>query len=144
MKSDVSRSFWWADIHFHVTQFSIVSTSCPTWFNTLGPRQHRRRVADDIFNSIFFNENCCVLIKTSLKHARKGPIDKNPALVHIMASHRLGDKPLSEPMMVSLPTHICIARPQWVKRCIQPYCTKCLFCPSNRDECWRVSLNGNL
>ena len=32
-----------------------------------------------------------------------------------MAWHRSGDKPLSEPMMVSLPTHICVTRPQWVK-----------------------------
>ena len=29
---------------------------------------------------------------------------------------RIGDKPLSERMMVRLPTHICVARPQWVKR----------------------------
>ena len=28
---------------------------------------------------------------------------------------RSGDKPLSEPMMVSLLTHICVIRPQWVK-----------------------------
>ena len=27
---------------------------------------------------------------------------------------RSGDKPLSEPMMVSLPTHICVIRPQRV------------------------------
>ena len=26
----------------------------------------------------------------------------------------VGSKPLSEPMMVSLPTHICVTRPQWV------------------------------
>ena len=26
-----------------------------------------------------------------------------------------GDKPLSEPMVVSLPTHICVTQPQWVK-----------------------------
>ena len=31
-----------------------------------------------------------------------------------MAWCRPGDKPLSEPMMVTLPTHICVARPQWV------------------------------
>ena len=35
-------------------------------------------------------------------------------MVQIMAWRCPGDKPLSEPMMVSLPTHICIARPQWV------------------------------
>ena len=32
-----------------------------------------------------------------------------------MAWHRSGDKPLSVPMMVSLPTHICVTRSQWVK-----------------------------
>ena len=37
------------------------------------------------------------------------------ALIQIMAWRRSGDKPLSEPMMVRLLTHICIARPQWVK-----------------------------
>ena len=30
-----------------------------------------------------------------------------------MAWRRLGDKPLSEPMMVSLLTYICVTRPQW-------------------------------
>ena len=32
-----------------------------------------------------------------------------------MAWRRSGDKPLSEPMMVRLLTHICVTRPQWVK-----------------------------
>ena len=31
-----------------------------------------------------------------------------------MAWCRPGDKPLSEPKMVRLPTHICVTRPQWV------------------------------
>ena len=31
-----------------------------------------------------------------------------------MAWRRPGDKTLSEPMMVRLPTHICVTRPQWV------------------------------
>ena len=31
-----------------------------------------------------------------------------------MAWRWSGDKPLSEPMMVRLPTHICVTRPQWV------------------------------
>ena len=33
-----------------------------------------------------------------------------------MAWRRSGDKPLSEPMMVRLPTHICVTRPQ----CVNP------------------------
>ena len=42
------------------------------------------------------------------------PINNISALVQIMAWRRPGDKPLSEPMMVSLLTHICVTRPQWV------------------------------
>ena len=42
------------------------------------------------------------------------PINNTPSLVQIMAWRRPGDKPLSEPMMVSLTTHICVTRPQWV------------------------------
>ena len=33
-----------------------------------------------------------------------------------MAWRRPGDKPLSEPMMVSLLMHICVTRPQWVNK----------------------------
>ena len=33
-----------------------------------------------------------------------------------MAWRRPGDKPLSEPMIVCLLTHICVTRPQWVKK----------------------------
>ena len=33
-----------------------------------------------------------------------------------MAWRRPGDKPLSEPMMVRLPMHTCVTRPQWVKQ----------------------------
>ena len=35
-------------------------------------------------------------------------------MVQIMAWRRPGYKPLSEPMVVNLPTHKCVARPQWV------------------------------
>ena len=37
-----------------------------------------------------------------------------------MAWRRPGDKPLSKPMMVSLLTHIWVARPQWVKQFRHP------------------------
>ena len=36
-----------------------------------------------------------------------------PALVQIMAWYRSGDKPLSAPMIISLPMHICVTWPQW-------------------------------
>ena len=83
-------------------------------FNTLRPRQGGRHFADDTFNRIFLNDNVTISIKISLKFVPKGPINNNPSLVQIMAWRRSGDKPLSEPMMVSLLTHICVTRPQWV------------------------------
>ena len=43
-----------------------------------------------------------------------GSINNIPALAQIMAWRRPGDKPLSEPMMVRLLTHLCVTRPQWV------------------------------
>ena len=82
--------------------------------NTLRPRQNGRHFADDIFKCIFLNENVSIAIKIPLKFVPKGPINNIPALVQIMAWRRSCDKPLSEPMMVSLPTHICVTRPQWV------------------------------
>ena len=78
---------------------------------------------------IFFNENCCILIKFSLKYVRKGPIDNNPALVQIMAWRRSDDKPLSEPMMVCLLMHICVARPQWVNTLNPDYCNLIQIAP---------------
>ena len=64
--------------------------------------------ADDIFKCIFLNENVWNQIKISLKFVPKGPINNVPAMVQIMAWRRPGDKPLSEPKVVSLPTHICV------------------------------------
>ena len=63
----------------------------------------------------WMNENVRILINISLKFVPKGLINNNPALVQKMAWRRPGDKPLSEPMMVSSLTHICVTRPQWVK-----------------------------
>ena len=71
-------------------------------------------LADNIFKCIFLNENVWILLKISLWFVPKIPIDNIPALVQIMAWRHSGNKPLLEPMMVSLLTHICITRPQWV------------------------------
>ena len=66
------------------------------------------------FQMYFFNENVWISIKISLKFVADGPINNIPALVQIMAWRQQGAKPLSEAMMVRLPTHICVTRPQWV------------------------------
>ena len=65
------------------------------WYlNTLRPTQNWRYFTNDI----------------ALKFVPKVWIDNIPALVKIMAWHRPGDKPLSQPVLVSLLTHICITR----------------------------------
>ena len=87
-----------------------------TCINTLRPRQNGRHFPDDTFKRIFLNDNVRISIKISLKIVPKGPIINIPVLVQIMAWHRPGNKPLSEPMMVSLLTHICLTRPQWVNK----------------------------
>ena len=70
----------------------------------------------NIFRCIFLNENAWISLKISLKFVVKVRINNIPALVQIMAWHRPGDKPLSEPMMISLLMHICVTRPQWVNK----------------------------
>ena len=82
--------------------------------NTLKPRQNGCHFADDTFKRMFMNENASILIRILLKFVPKVWINNIPALVQIVAWRRPGDKPLSEPMMVSLPTHLCLTWPQWV------------------------------
>ena len=90
---------WWLQIH---TCFLLIRTLT-----------HWGR--DNVFKWIFLNENIWISIKIPLKFVPRDPISNIPALAQIMAWRRPGDKPLSEPMTVSLLTHICVTRPQWVK-----------------------------
>ena len=90
-----------ATVEDHLEAYSFKST--------LRPRQNGRHFADDIFKCIFLNENVWISSKIfSIK------INNIPALVQVMAWRRPGNKPLYEPTMVSLLTHICVTRPQWV------------------------------
>ena len=82
--------------------------------NTLRLRQKGCHYPNNIFKCIFFNENIWIWIKIPLKFVPVGSMNNIPALVQIMTWRRPGDKPLSEPMMVSSQTHICVTRPQWV------------------------------
>ena len=93
--------------------FHVMSSSWP--FNTLRLRQNDRHFQDDFFKWIFLNENVWISINISLKFVPKGPINNILTLVQVMARCPPGNKPLSEPRTVRLPTHICVARPQWVK-----------------------------
>ena len=88
------------------------------YINSLRPQPNRRHFAD-IFRCIFENENEWISSRNSLNFVLKVRTNNIPALVHIMAWRRPGNKPLSEPMVVSLLTHICVTRPQWVNNGIK-------------------------
>ena len=96
------------------SHYIVVSSIRSIPHNSLRSGRNGRHFADDIFKCIFLNENVWILIKFSLKFVPRGSINNIPVLVQIMAWRRPGDKPLSEPMVVSLLTHICVTRPQWV------------------------------
>ena len=92
--------------HSNIFGKTSVGGMCTWGGYILRPRQNGRHFPDDIFKWFFWNENVSIAIKISLKFVPKGPINNIPALVQIMAWCRPGDKPLSEAMMVSFPTHI--------------------------------------
>ena len=110
-----NRSVWYVS-------YSLICDYIPMWrssttkncISTLRPWHDGSHFTDNIFKWIFLNKKVWILIEIPLKFVSKGLINNNPALVQIMAWRRPGDKPLSEPMMVSLLAHICVTRPQWV------------------------------
>ena len=89
--------------------FSLICTRINGWVNN-GEAGDLKR------HRVHYVVTVMIPIEISLKFVFNGPINNILAMVQIMAWRRPGDKPLSEPRMVSLPTYICIARPQWVKR----------------------------
>ena len=72
------------------------------------PRKSCCHFANNIFRCIFLIENIWNSLKISPQFVPKVRINNIPSLVLIMAWWQPGDKPLSEPMMVSLLMHICI------------------------------------
>ena len=85
------------------------------YFSTLRLRQNYCGFANNIFKCIFLNVNVLTSLKIPLKFVPKVPINNIPALIQIMAWCWPGNKPLSEQMMVSPLTYICVTRPQWDK-----------------------------
>ena len=97
-----------------ILQFYANMISYP-YLNTLRRLQYGHHFPDDIFKCICLNENVWISLNIILKFVPKVQLNNIPALVQIMAWHRPGDKPLSEPKMESLLMHICFTRPQWVE-----------------------------
>ena len=106
--------FWWgcsAPIHL---LFGAVNNEYFKFLNTLRTKYKGFHFTDDILKWIFVNENVWIAINISLKRDTESRISKFLALVEIKAWRRTGDNPLSDPMMFSLLTHICVTLSQWV------------------------------
>ena len=73
-----------------------------TWVWLISPWIKCPHFTEDSFKSIFMNEKCFILIWIALKFVPKVPIDNKVALVHVMAWHWTGNKPLPEPMLTQL------------------------------------------
>ena len=101
--------FWLKFEHWLAMDFPYHSLA----LNRLWPRQNGCYLTD-IFKCIFLNENVWISLKISLKFVPKVRITNIPAMVQIMAWHRPGANPLSEPMVILL-MHICVTRPQWLE-----------------------------
>ena len=123
--------------HHSFTDFELLVKQSPTHWG-------RDKMAD-IFQTIFSNAfSWMKMYEFWLRFHRyfipRGPINNIPAVVQIMACRRPGDKPLYEPVMVKLMTHICVIRPQWVKYrpCITVPADPCYpTVPGNREaKCW--------
>ena len=111
-----SRYTWTKSLSFdsHLCSNKYFDHGTQLVISTLMPKQNGRNFADDTFKCIFLNENVRISIRFSLTLIPKGSINNYPALVQIMAWRRPGAKPISEAVMVRLPMHICVTRPQWV------------------------------
>ena len=128
---------WWNYMPFYVyktpdknvaycgkSENSAVSTGSVNWtfvsmiaFQLLTywdqDKKNGRHFSKNILTCIFLNRIVWNPTKISFKIFPKYIIKNIPAVFQIMAWRRPGDKPLSEPKMVRLSTHICVTRPQW-------------------------------
>ena len=131
-----------------VNSSSLSIVNIQNIFNSLRPRRNSRHFADDIFKCIYLNENAWIAFKNSPKIVPKFPINDIPALVQIMAWPWPGDKSLSEPMMVSLVTHICVTRSQWVNwlalRCVWNDLDACRLFPVSKGTMTGCTLRQTL
>ena len=86
----------WISNHLNMKLWDALTPPC---LNSYPPEQNGRCLADSISKCIFMNEKFRISIRISLKFVPKGQINNKWALVQVMAWHRTGYKPLSEPML---------------------------------------------
>ena len=110
-------------------------------FSTLRPRGNGCHFPNEILKCILLNANIWIAIEISLNYFTKVPITNMQALFRIMVWRRPGDKPLSEPMIVSLPTHLYVTLPQWVNIAVLGCCLwfDDMLCEIYKYRRWEIS-----
>ena len=107
--------FWLLNTSQHRWSWFYATTTTCFCADTHWGRDKMVLITQSIFSSAFswtkMYEYC---LRFHWNFSPKVRIKDIPALVQIMAWRQPGDKPLSEPIMVILLTHICIPRPQWL------------------------------
>ena len=88
----------------------------PSWsfINTLRQTQNGCHFPYNIFKCILLNENCCILIKISLKYVPEGPINTIQCWFRSWLGTSQATSHYLNQWWLSLMTHICVTRPQWV------------------------------
>ena len=88
----------------------------PQWVNLFKTRQIRRHFADAIFKIILLNESCFISTQISLKFVLGVKL-----IISLHWSREFGAEPATSHNLnqwcISLVTHICVTRPQWVIFC---------------------------
>ena len=97
-------------------QIGIWFKESTRYFNSLRPRQNGHHFQTTFSNVISWMKMYEFPLRFHWSLFPRVDFNNIPALGQIMAWRRPGDKPLSEPMMVSLLTHRCATRPQWVNK----------------------------
>ena len=95
-------------LYFHDCTFMLTLNSSP-------PPDKMAAISQTIFSDAFSWLKSFVFWLNFTEVFPKGPDDNNPVLVQIMAWRRIGDKPLSEPMLTRFTDpYICGTRGRWV------------------------------
>ena len=67
------------------------------------------------FQTHFLEWECYKFDWNFINVCPKGPINNTPASLQMIPWRQLGNRPLTEPMVVRLPKHVWLTRPQWIK-----------------------------
>ena len=101
----------------YMGHYPTVTLQKPLYINKhIEAEKNGQHFPGDIFKRISSNENVWIL-NFSLTFVSKDSINNIAALARMMAWRWPSGKALFEPMIFSLPTHICVTRSEWINPC---------------------------